>query len=92
MQNLYLRYEQLEDRRLLTTGVLLETGNIVAEIQRWKKLSLSRDSGSYVAPKQSETAQFGMLAVQLRDGDLSTAASTVADLNYELIEFSNTGT
>ena len=84
-----LALESLEARRLLAFGVLQETGDFLAEVERLKQLAFEKDSNAYVAPTAPELVDFQSLASSILAGDPGSAVSQAAELDYEVVEFTD---
>ena len=73
-----------------SAGLVMESGDFVAEIQRLKNLAFGSGSGLYVAPTTTQLNDFAVLATALRSGDVATADTLASLLNYELVQYADT--
>lgn len=82
-------FEMLEDRRLMAT---LQAGDLIAEIALRENQAFAEGSNDYVAPTGMQRADFQTLAETLLAGDLAAADVAAANLDYELVEFTDSNT
>ncbi len=70
-------------------ALLLESGNLLDEIQNQRNLTFVSGSGLYAAPDAGERAAFRALAASLYQGNIGLADTQAAALNYDVVEYSS---
>ena len=77
---------------LASAAIPVVSGDFASEVNRLKGLVFGSDSGLYVAPTSQQLSDFRSLASSLFNNDLASAEAQAASLDYQLVQFNDSGT
>ena len=68
---------------------VIEAGDFVDHVQTLRNLTFESGSGLYVAPNESQRSAFSAAAESLLEGNVATAETQAAALDYEVVKFTD---
>lgn len=73
----------------LCCGGVIESGDFVGHIQALRDLTFNKDTGLYVIPSMAERDNLALAAATLMSGDIATAETQAAAVNYEVVQYTD---
>jgi autotransporter-associated beta strand protein len=77
---------------VVSAAIPVVSGDFASEVNRLKGLVFGGDSGLYVPPSSQQLNDFRSLATSVFNNDLATAEAQAAGLDYQLVQFNDSGT